>query len=179
VLQQVRAGFCWQGDCAAYTAPRQLECTTIYPIVLPMSDLKLGGRVARPPPEAQRRSPSARRTSMDLQQRSRYAANSATQVQGGSSWCVCWRTNDRALGLGYVQSAVADQRAHAGDVAASRRGLAGEANSPGACLARSSVSAALLSFGLRRVRRPAGIGGRPLRVLPAWRRSGPAGDGNV
>src|SRR4029077_16615411 len=63
------------------------------------------------------------------------------------------------------QSAVSDQRAHAGDVAASRRGLAGEANSPGACLTRAIVSTALLSFGLRRVRRLTGIGGRPLRFF--------------
>ena len=82
--------------------------------------------------------------------------------------------NDRALGPRLRQSAVADQRAHARDLEASRyRLVCRRGSAPRLRLRERLYSEALLSAGVRRVRRPAGIGGRPLRRQPAWCRSAP------
>ena len=74
---------------------------------LPMSDCRHVRATARPAPEAQRRSPSARRASLDLQQRSRYAPDAPAKFKAGEL-VRCWRTMI-GPGTGLCQSAVADR----------------------------------------------------------------------
>ena len=74
------------------SGPRRLECAPSISRSTFHVRLPYAAQSARAAPEAQRRSPPARRASVDLQQRGRYAADAAAQVQGRASWCGCWRT---------------------------------------------------------------------------------------
>ena len=120
--------------------------------------------VPRPEAQARRRSPHPRRPPLGLQQRGRHRRDAADAVRAGRRRAGPFRPRPVPRPR-LRQSARADLRAHRR--ARSRpaaRPLAARASAErGAGAARAAVSRAVLPAGVRRVRRAAGPGARPLR----------------